>query len=53
MSANMGCSSASDRRQRASKRANEVAEITVPVLVKGKTTITNQASVAGDVADPN
>jgi uncharacterized repeat protein (TIGR01451 family)/CSLREA domain-containing protein len=34
-------------------QANEVAEITVTVLVKGKTTITNTASVTGDVADPN
>jgi uncharacterized repeat protein (TIGR01451 family)/CSLREA domain-containing protein len=34
-------------------QANEVAEITVTVLVKGKTTITNTASVAGDVSDPN
>ena len=33
--------------------ANEVAEIKVTVLVKGKTTITNRASVAGDIADPN
>jgi uncharacterized repeat protein (TIGR01451 family)/CSLREA domain-containing protein len=34
-------------------QANEVAEITVTVLVKGRTTITNTASVTGDVADPN
>jgi uncharacterized repeat protein (TIGR01451 family)/CSLREA domain-containing protein len=34
-------------------QANEVAEITVTVRVKGKTTITNTASVTGDVADPN
>ena len=33
-------------------QANEVAAITVTVLVKGKTTITNTASVTGDVADP-
>jgi uncharacterized repeat protein (TIGR01451 family) len=33
-------------------QANEVATITVTVLVKGKTTITNTASVTGDVADP-
>ncbi len=33
-------------------QANEVAAITVTVLVKGKTSITNTASVAGDVADP-
>jgi uncharacterized repeat protein (TIGR01451 family)/CSLREA domain-containing protein len=34
-------------------QANEVAEIIVTVLVKGKTTITNTASVTGDVRDPN
>jgi uncharacterized repeat protein (TIGR01451 family) len=34
-------------------QANEAAEITVTVLVKGKTTITNAASVTGDVSDPN
>jgi uncharacterized repeat protein (TIGR01451 family)/CSLREA domain-containing protein len=34
-------------------QANEVAEITVTVLVKGRTTITNTASVTGEVADPN
>ena len=34
-------------------QANEVATITVTVLVKGKTSITNKASVTGDVADPN
>jgi uncharacterized repeat protein (TIGR01451 family)/CSLREA domain-containing protein len=34
-------------------QANEVATITVTVLVKGKTTITNTASVTGTVADPN
>ena len=34
-------------------QANEVAEIRVTVLVKGKTTITNQATVTGDVSDPN
>jgi uncharacterized repeat protein (TIGR01451 family)/CSLREA domain-containing protein len=34
-------------------QANEVAEITVTVRVKGRTTITNTASVTGDVADPN
>lgn len=33
--------------------ADEVAEIAVTVLVRGKTTITNTATVAGDVADPN
>jgi uncharacterized repeat protein (TIGR01451 family)/CSLREA domain-containing protein len=33
--------------------ANEVATITVTVLVRGKTTITNTASVTGDVSDPN
>ncbi len=33
-------------------QANEVAAITVTVLVKGRTTITNTASVSGDVADP-
>jgi uncharacterized repeat protein (TIGR01451 family)/CSLREA domain-containing protein len=34
-------------------QANEVAEIAVTVLVKGKTTITNTAAVTGDVVDPN
>lgn len=34
-------------------QANEVAEITVTVLIKGWTTITNTASVTGDVSDPN
>jgi uncharacterized repeat protein (TIGR01451 family)/CSLREA domain-containing protein len=34
-------------------QANEVAELTVTVIVRGKTTITNTASVTGDVADPN
>jgi uncharacterized repeat protein (TIGR01451 family) len=34
-------------------QANEVAQITVTVLVKGRTTITNTASVTGDVNDPN
>jgi uncharacterized repeat protein (TIGR01451 family)/CSLREA domain-containing protein len=34
-------------------QANEVGAITVTVLVKGKTTITNTASVTGDVSDPN
>jgi hypothetical protein len=34
-------------------QANEVAEITVTVRVKGRTTIRNTASVTGDVADPN
>jgi len=34
-------------------QANEVAQITVTVLVKGKTSITNTASVTGDVSDPN
>jgi uncharacterized repeat protein (TIGR01451 family)/CSLREA domain-containing protein len=33
-------------------QANETATITVTVLVKGKTTITNTASVTGDVSDP-
>jgi len=33
-------------------QANEVAAITVTVLVKGKSSITNTASVTGDVADP-
>lgn len=32
---------------------NQVAEIVVTVLVRGKTTITSTASVTGDVADPN
>jgi len=34
-------------------QANETATITVTVLVKGRTTITNTASVTGDVSDPN
>jgi hypothetical protein len=34
-------------------QANEVAEIKVTVLVKGKTTITNTATVTGNVSDPN
>jgi uncharacterized repeat protein (TIGR01451 family)/CSLREA domain-containing protein len=34
-------------------QANEVATITVTVLVKGKTSITNKASVTSDAADPN
>jgi len=34
-------------------QANEVAEITVTVRVRGKTSITNTTSVTGDVADPN
>ena len=34
-------------------QANETAEIKVTVLVRGKTTITNTATVAGDVPDPN
>jgi uncharacterized repeat protein (TIGR01451 family) len=34
-------------------QADDVAEIQVTVIVKGKTTITNTASVSGDVADPN
>ncbi len=34
-------------------QANEVATITVTVLVKGKTSITNNASGTGDVTDPN
>jgi uncharacterized repeat protein (TIGR01451 family)/CSLREA domain-containing protein len=34
-------------------QANETAEIVVTVLVRGRTTITNTASVSGDVADPN
>ncbi|HUQ80344.1 MAG TPA: choice-of-anchor Q domain-containing protein [Gemmatimonadaceae bacterium] len=33
--------------------ANEVTAITVTVLVRGKTTITNTATAAGDIADPN
>jgi uncharacterized repeat protein (TIGR01451 family) len=33
--------------------ANEAATITVTVIIKGKTTITNTASVTGAVADPN
>ena len=33
--------------------ANETATITVTVIIKGKTTITNVASVTGAVADPN
>jgi uncharacterized repeat protein (TIGR01451 family)/CSLREA domain-containing protein len=36
-----------------SSNANEVATITVTVLVRGRTTITNTASVTGDVTDPN
>jgi uncharacterized repeat protein (TIGR01451 family)/CSLREA domain-containing protein len=32
---------------------NQVAELVVTVLVKGKTTITNTATVTGEVADPN
>jgi uncharacterized repeat protein (TIGR01451 family) len=34
-------------------QANEVAEIAVTVLLKGKDTITNTATVSGDVVDPN
>jgi uncharacterized repeat protein (TIGR01451 family)/CSLREA domain-containing protein len=34
-------------------QGNEVAEIQVTVLVKGKTTVTSTATVTGDVADPN
>jgi hypothetical protein len=34
-------------------QANALAQLTVTVLVKGKTTITNTASVTGDVSDPN
>jgi uncharacterized repeat protein (TIGR01451 family) len=34
-------------------QANEVAEIKVTVIVRGKTTITNSAAVTGNVADPN
>jgi hypothetical protein len=34
-------------------QANEVAEIKVTVLVRGKTTVTSTATVTGDVADPN
>ena len=34
-------------------QANEAAEIKVTVLVRGKTTVTNTATVTGDVADPN
>ena len=34
-------------------QANEFAEIQVTVLVKGKTTITNTATVSANVADPN
>jgi uncharacterized repeat protein (TIGR01451 family) len=34
-------------------QANEVATITVTVLVRGKTTITNRASVTSDASDPN
>jgi uncharacterized repeat protein (TIGR01451 family)/CSLREA domain-containing protein len=34
-------------------QANEFVEIRVTVLVKGKTTITNTATVTGNVADPN
>jgi uncharacterized repeat protein (TIGR01451 family) len=33
--------------------ANETATISVTVIIKGKTTITNVASVTGAVADPN
>jgi uncharacterized repeat protein (TIGR01451 family) len=33
--------------------ADEAATITVTVIIKGKTTITNVASVTGAVADPN
>ena len=33
--------------------ANETATITVTVIIKGKTTITNTASVTGAVSDPN
>jgi uncharacterized repeat protein (TIGR01451 family)/CSLREA domain-containing protein len=33
--------------------ANEFAEIKVTVIIRGKTTITNSATVSGDVADPN
>jgi len=34
-------------------QANEVAEIKVTVIVRGRTTITNTATVTGDIADPN
>jgi len=34
-------------------QANEIVEIQVTVLVKGRTTITNTATVSGTVADPN
>jgi uncharacterized repeat protein (TIGR01451 family)/CSLREA domain-containing protein len=34
-------------------QANEAAEIVVTVLVRGKTTITNTATVSGNVSDPN
>ena len=34
-------------------QSNEVVEIQVTVLVRGKTTITNTATVSGNVADPN
>lgn len=34
-------------------QSHEIAEIVVTVLVRGKTTTTNTASVTGDVADPN
>lgn len=34
-------------------QANETVEIKVTVRIKGKTTITNTASVTGDVVDPN
>jgi uncharacterized repeat protein (TIGR01451 family)/CSLREA domain-containing protein len=34
-------------------QANEAAEIVVTVLVRGRTTITNTASVTGNVSDPN
>jgi uncharacterized repeat protein (TIGR01451 family)/CSLREA domain-containing protein len=33
--------------------ANEVAEIVVTVIVRGRTAITNTASATGDVVDPN
>ena len=34
-------------------QANEVATVTVTVLVRGRTTITNTASATGDIGDPN
>jgi uncharacterized repeat protein (TIGR01451 family) len=34
-------------------QANEVAEIRVTALVKGKSTVTNTATVTGTVVDPN